>query len=244
MIPSQAHSLKEPSFWGDHGNIGSPAPSPQLCFVVSDIPHGCSWETFYIFAKFKSCCPPSNVNQVLLGRCSSWAPPVREADTLLALGISQRSTLAAWGESSGGLLVAAAVNLRPELFKATPPRSRQARASLPVSAVLVAPRSREKGQALYVEHVQTAGPKPYIPNCLETLDCWCIPYIFKAKPPRFVAAPRALSEAFGSVFCSVCLFLWVGLVVGFSFYLFCGWAFVGGFVFVALVGLRLGLGCL
>ncbi|CAJ1407091.1 unnamed protein product [Effrenium voratum] len=41
-----------------------------------------------------------------------------DADTLLALGISQRSTLAAWGESSGGLLVAAAVNLRPELFKA------------------------------------------------------------------------------------------------------------------------------
>ncbi|CAK9057185.1 Protease 2 (Oligopeptidase B) (Protease II) [Durusdinium trenchii] len=40
------------------------------------------------------------------------------AETLIALGISEPSTLGAWGESSGGLLVTASVNLRPELFKA------------------------------------------------------------------------------------------------------------------------------
>lgn len=42
-----------------------------------------------------------------------------EAETLISMGISERSTLAAWGESSGGLLVTASVNMRPDLFKAT-----------------------------------------------------------------------------------------------------------------------------
>eukprot|EP00928_Gymnodinium_smaydae_P011259 TRINITY_DN14178_c0_g1_i2.p1 TRINITY_DN14178_c0_g1~~TRINITY_DN14178_c0_g1_i2.p1 ORF type:complete len:894 (+),score=144.57 TRINITY_DN14178_c0_g1_i2:68-2683(+) len=40
------------------------------------------------------------------------------ADTLLALGVAARSRLAAWGESSGGLLVSATANMRPDLFKA------------------------------------------------------------------------------------------------------------------------------
>jgi len=43
---------------------------------------------------------------------------VAAADTLIALGISEKSQLAAWGESSGGLLVSASMNMRPDLFKA------------------------------------------------------------------------------------------------------------------------------
>jgi oligopeptidase B len=40
------------------------------------------------------------------------------ADTLVALGISEKSRLVAWGESSGGLTVGATANTRPDLFKA------------------------------------------------------------------------------------------------------------------------------
>lgn len=40
------------------------------------------------------------------------------AETLVALGVSEPSRLAAWGESSGGNLVAGTANLRPDLFKA------------------------------------------------------------------------------------------------------------------------------
>lgn len=40
------------------------------------------------------------------------------ADTLVNLGITDSSKLAAWGTSSGGLLVGASVNLRPDLFRA------------------------------------------------------------------------------------------------------------------------------
>lgn len=40
------------------------------------------------------------------------------AETLLSLGISQKSRLVAWGESSGGLTVGATANTRPDLFKA------------------------------------------------------------------------------------------------------------------------------
>ncbi|CAL1147798.1 unnamed protein product, partial [Cladocopium goreaui] len=43
---------------------------------------------------------------------------IAAAETLISMGISERSTLAAWGESSGGLLVTASVNMRPDLFKA------------------------------------------------------------------------------------------------------------------------------
>jgi len=40
------------------------------------------------------------------------------AETLEALGVSEPARLAAWGESSGGNLVAGTANLRPDLFKA------------------------------------------------------------------------------------------------------------------------------
>eukprot|EP00931_Biecheleriopsis_adriatica_P074103 TRINITY_DN48243_c0_g1_i1.p1 TRINITY_DN48243_c0_g1~~TRINITY_DN48243_c0_g1_i1.p1 ORF type:complete len:886 (-),score=147.94 TRINITY_DN48243_c0_g1_i1:15-2321(-) len=40
------------------------------------------------------------------------------ADTLLALGLCEKSRLVAWGESSGGLLVSATANMRPDLFTA------------------------------------------------------------------------------------------------------------------------------
>jgi len=43
---------------------------------------------------------------------------IAAAETLISMGISERSSLAAWGESSGGLLVTASVNMRPDLFKA------------------------------------------------------------------------------------------------------------------------------
>jgi len=40
------------------------------------------------------------------------------AETLLEEGISEASRLVAWGESSGGCLVSATANMRPDLFKA------------------------------------------------------------------------------------------------------------------------------
>mmetsp|Transcript_36857 Transcript_36857/g.59097 ORF Transcript_36857/g.59097 Transcript_36857/m.59097 type:complete len:886 (-) Transcript_36857:127-2784(-) len=43
---------------------------------------------------------------------------VDAADTLLALQIAAPGKIVAWGTSSGGLLVTASMNLRPELFKA------------------------------------------------------------------------------------------------------------------------------
>lgn len=42
---------------------------------------------------------------------------VEAAETLVSLRISSPATLAAWGTSSGGLLVAASANLRPDLFR-------------------------------------------------------------------------------------------------------------------------------
>ncbi|CAE8653173.1 unnamed protein product, partial [Polarella glacialis] len=43
---------------------------------------------------------------------------IAAAESLVSFGIAEKSRLAAWGESSGGLLVSASVNLRPDLFKA------------------------------------------------------------------------------------------------------------------------------
>jgi len=43
---------------------------------------------------------------------------VDAAETLLALQIARPGQIAAWGTSSGGLLVTAAANLRPDLFRA------------------------------------------------------------------------------------------------------------------------------
>jgi len=43
---------------------------------------------------------------------------VDSAETLIAMGISEKSRLAGWGESSGGLLISASMNMRPDLFKA------------------------------------------------------------------------------------------------------------------------------
>jgi len=43
---------------------------------------------------------------------------VDSAETLIALHITTPEQLAAWGTSSGGLLVTAAMNLRPDLFRA------------------------------------------------------------------------------------------------------------------------------
>jgi len=55
---------------------------------------------------------------ILLNKKNGFLDLEAATETLISLGVSEASRLVAWGESSGGLMVGATANMRPDLFKA------------------------------------------------------------------------------------------------------------------------------